>query len=353
MVSIQEKRDCLIFEVSGKWYGVSCLLVREIVRLPEILPMEDAPHFVAGVINLRGHVVSVVDLNLRMGRHAPRDYALTDFIVVVEWRGTPVGIIVNDVREVRELLPGDVEPCPAFAEHETHRYRHVTEVAKVGGEMVMLLDPEHLLHGVPREEDTPAEHGEAVPEILTECRRFNPGASDRERALFHARAQRLMRSPEAADEADSLPLAVVRLHGENFGVNLAQVQGFAHLRQVTPIPCCPDHVAGSMNLRGDILTLVDLSRILHLNADPKSRPAKVMVARIDHLTVGVLVHDVVDVIHRRPDLLAKAPVGGSGPRQEHLSGAVPHGDAGHESMLGILNLEALLQSQELLVHETV
>ncbi|MBF0181501.1 MAG: chemotaxis protein CheW [Magnetococcales bacterium] len=351
---MQEKRDCLIFEVAGKWYGVPSLLVREIVRLPEILPMEDAPHFVAGVINLRGHVVSVVDLNLRMGRLPARDYALTDFIVVLEWRGTPVGIIVNDVREVRELLPGDVEPCPAFAEHETHRFRHVTEVAKVGEEMVMLLDPEHLLHGVPLEGDaSDPEHRETTPEPLTECRRFNPGASDRERALFHARAQRLMRSSDEVDDAESIPLAVVRLHGENFGVNLAQVQGFAHLRQVTPIPCCPDHVAGSMNLRGDILTLVDLSRILHLNADPKSRPAKVMVARIDHLTVGVLVHDVVDVIHRRPDLLARAPAGVSGLKQEHLSGAVPHGDAGHEGMLGILNLEALLKSQELLVHETV
>ncbi|MEO5330434.1 MAG: chemotaxis protein CheW [Magnetococcus sp. YQC-5] len=354
MVSIKEKRDCLIFEITGKLYGVESLLVQELVRLPEIVPMEDAPAFIVGVINLRGRVVPVVDLNIRMGRLSTADYALTDAIVILEWQGMPMGIIINDVREVRELLPGAIEEVPHFEEHDAKRYRFVTAVAKVGEEMVMLLNPEHLLHAFPVDTKTlPSDGHEFDHEILTAQRIFNPGATPEERLVLHARAQRLMNSLEMGEADGMIPLTVVQLHGECFGVDLTRVQGFAQLRQVTPIPCCPDHITGCMNLRGDILTLVDLTRILHLPVDSKVKPGKVMVARVDHLTVGILVHDVVDVIHRRPDAIVRVPVSASGLKKEHLLGTVSYESLHGEIMLGILNLEAILHSKELLVHETV
>lgn len=350
MVSIKEKRNCLIFDISGKLYGVDACLVREIVRLPEILPMEDSPVFIVGVINLRGHVVPIIDLNKRMGRLSCEDYALTDGVVILEWQEKPMGIIVNDILQVHELIAEHVDGVPSFEEYAPRRYRFVQEVAKVGEEMVMLLNPEHLLHSAHMEAmANQADSFESDPETLTQRRIFNPNATPKEREVFHARAQRLMRSLEVREAEGLLPLAVVQLHGECFGIDLSCVQGFAQLRQVTKIPCCPDHIAGSMNLRGDILTLVDLTRLLHLSVDSKSRPGKVMVARVDHVTVGVLVHEVVDVIHRRSEEIAKPPVAVSGLKKEHLVGAVPYG----EIMLGILNLDAILKSQELLVHETV
>ncbi len=351
MVSTKEKRICLIFEITGKLYGIEAHLVQEIVRLPEILPMEDAPPFVVGVFNLHGRVVPVVDLNLRFGRVSVDHYPLSDAIVVLKWQEVWMGVIVNDVRAVHELIPDAIDGVPVFEAFEVRRYRFVMEVAKVDEEMVMLLNVEHLLHAIPRELSSSCEDDadEQELDILLQRRVFNPQALPEERALLHARAQRLMRAFERQEIDGLLPYAVVELHGECLGIDLIQIQGFAMVRQVTPVPCCPDHIAGSMNLRGEVLILVDLTGILQLPAEFKGDFRKVMVVRVDHMTVGVLVHDVVDLIYRRPDAITRSPVATSSLQKEHLFGATQY----EKGMLGILNLEVILKNQVLFVNEVV
>ncbi len=356
----EKNRDCLIFDLTGKLYGVAVPLVQEIVRLPEITPMEDAPSFIVGVMNLRGRVVPVLDLNIRLGRLPQPVYHLSDAVVVLEWRGVFMGIIINDVREVRRLGPEEIDSVPAFEESDIRRHRHVLGVARVEEELVMLLDPEHLLHILPveclpddeGEEKDKEKEKEKEPPLelpLTEQRRFNAGASEAERTVFRERARRLMNTLEAREVSALEAMAVVQLHGESLAVGLNCVRGFARLRQVTPVPCCPDHIVGGMNLRGSILTLVDITRVLGLTSQPDRAPTHIMVAEVNSLTVGVLVNDVVDVIHLRTGEIAKAPTAAGSLRKEHLKGAAHYG----EGMLGILNLETILTNQSLQVSEEV
>ena len=351
MSNWNDNRDCLIFSLTGKLYGVAVPLVREIVRLPEVTPMEDAPGYVVGVMNLRGRVVPVLDLNVRMGRLPQPVYHLSDAVVVLEWGGTSLGIIINDVREVRSLNPGEVDDVPAFEESEGRRHRFINGVARVGEALVMLLDPEHLLHLHPGDvgDDEDDEERERTPEVLTEQRRFNPGASEADLGVFRERALRLMHALESREVTGLTAMAVVRLHGELLAVDLGCVKGFAQARQVTAIPCCPEHVVGGMNLRGTILTVVDLTRVLGLHAEQGERSERVMVAEVGALTVGVLVNEVVDVIHLRAGEIVRAPTAAGALRKEHLKGAARYG----EGMLGILNLEAILTSRSLLVNEDV
>ena len=88
----------LIFTLRGGVYAVPASAVREILWLPELTPVEESPRYVAGVLNLRGRIVPVIDLNVRFG-HAPRPYHLEDSVILFEWEDAIAGLIVNSVRD--------------------------------------------------------------------------------------------------------------------------------------------------------------------------------------------------------------------------------------------------------------
>jgi purine-binding chemotaxis protein CheW len=91
-------------------------------------------------------------------------------------------------------------------------------------------------------------------------------------------------------------LVVVALGTNFFGVDLAVVREFVDIRRVTPIPCCPTHIIGNMNLRGEILTIVDISRLLNPAMIPveQSITAKAMVIEVDTGAVGVMIDTIGD-----------------------------------------------------------
>ncbi|MBF0368183.1 MAG: chemotaxis protein CheW [Magnetococcales bacterium] len=343
----------LVFSLTGKLYGVNATLVREIVRLPEITPMEEAPPYIVGVLNLRGQVIPVMDLNIRMGCHT-KPYRLTDAILVLDGPDRGLGLVVNEVLEVRVLGEGEVDQAPAFGEFESRRQqKFITGVAIDGEEMVMLLDAARLFRFIPLGGD-PGEGGEEESEeteleLLAEPRLFNPEATESERGVFRERAKRLMRALDEQVMEGLASLAVVELYGERLGIGLDIVRGFTQLRQVTPIPCCPDHIVGSMNLRGEILTMVEISGFLGIPPLPDSPPAMALVAVVGEITVGVLVHDVVDVIHLSPSEITRAPSAVGTLKKDFLKGAARY----EEEMFSLLNLEKVLGSEELSVNETV
>src|SRR5581483_10681188 len=123
-------------------------------------------------------------------------------------------------------------------------------------QVIMLLDMERLVRlpvGPGPGEERDAAEGEV--EEPSPGRTFCPDASDEERATFRERARSLARPVETQDFSGLLPLAVARLGAEYFGLPLPVVREFSDIAAVTRVPCCPPHVVGQMNLRGDILTL--------------------------------------------------------------------------------------------------
>lgn len=363
-VATQEGMACLIFRLMDKFYGVDAHLVREIVRLPEVTPLEEAPHYVIGVINLRGHVIPIMDLHLRMGR-LPLPYQVSDAVAILEIQGKILGVVISEVVEVRVIASREMEQAPNYWEQESRRSQHiVASVAQAGDEMVMLLSPDHLLHGwdevahaSPGRSPGEEHPGENEDHPLVHRRIFQPQATPEERQLFRNRAKLLRAVQNFRDHhhihghgEHKMALAVVSLYGELLGIDLTIVLGFAPLRHVTPIPCCPDHIVGDMNLRGEILTLVELGRVLNMNLQPhQGKAGKVLVVGWDGLKIGIPIQEVVDVIHLFPEDIAAPPTRTGFLDREHLRGVAPYG----EQMLGIVDLKKILSHENLLVNETV
>ena len=336
---LQATTTYLIFSLHDSLYGMDALAVREILSLPELTPLHQAPPHVLGVVNLRGRVLPVLDLSIRLG-HAPQRCRVTDSIIIVEHTETLIGIMVNAVHDVRQIAAQDVEPAPSYGGAKECLAESCIAclhgVAKIDEDIVLLL----RVDGVLQADELTELAQEDLPVAPAE-RRFCPDATAEERLIFQERARALMRPIESRDFDGQVPLAVVSLSGEYFGIDLELVREFASVQNVVPVPCSPEHIVGQMNLRGDILTLVDIRPALQLSADGASdvdAAGKVVVAEVGELRVGVLVDQVLDVFYLRPSEMTPAPAAAQALGTDYLKGTAAHGT----KMLGVLDLSRIL-----------
>lgn len=325
-------RTLLVFDLDGMRFGLDATLMRESVWLPELTPVEEAPHYIAGIFSLRGRIVPVSDLGLRFG-HQPRPYRLTDQLVVLEAGNRLAGIIVSEVIEVTEV-PLDAIQAPPEFEGEIHS-RMIEGEVRVGEAIVTLLDSEQLAR-------LSLDAGQLSPSGL-----FQPDASPEERAVFHARALALMEDADETD-GDRLPIAVVELGGEHFGIELDAVEEFCEIAQPGPIPCCPPHILGAISLRGNLFTLLDVRSALNLPGSTQAG-GKVVIARMGDQAVGMDVDDVCDVIYLQREVLQSAPEVLREQRGASIKGAAPY----RGRIMAVLDLPALLAREEWIVNERV
>jgi purine-binding chemotaxis protein CheW len=127
-------------------YGLSVLKVREIIRMQKITPVPQTPDYVKGVINLRGRIIPVIDLQVKFGLKA--DLAERTCIVVVQvtlpaGQTVQMGLIVDSVEDVVNLTAQDIEPTPEFGARTDTTY--LLGMAKVKGQVETLLDLDRLV----------------------------------------------------------------------------------------------------------------------------------------------------------------------------------------------------------------
>ncbi len=133
------------FRVGRETYGVPITSLHEIVRVPEITAVPDAPPYMEGVINLRGKIVSVIDLRKRFGEKQIVA-GKRNRILVLEHHGKLSGLIVDSASEVLKIPAADIESAPAV--FQEGRLNCVTGLGKYNGRLIVLLDMARLLeHG--------------------------------------------------------------------------------------------------------------------------------------------------------------------------------------------------------------
>jgi purine-binding chemotaxis protein CheW len=130
------------FQVGRETCGVPITSLHEIVRVPEITAVPDAPDYVEGVINLRGKIVSVIDLRKRFGEKKITA-ARRNRILVLEHNGRLSGLIVDSASEVLKIPSADVEPSSVL--FQEGGLNCVTGLGKYKGRLIVLLDMARLL----------------------------------------------------------------------------------------------------------------------------------------------------------------------------------------------------------------
>lgn len=334
----------LAFKSDSCGYGVEVGAVREIFWVPEITPLDEVPFYITGAVNFRGKVVPIMDLALRLG-HPFRPYRLSDAVIILEKASHLLGVIVSHVEGVLNIAPDQFESAEGLVDMAANASSAVLGEARVGDEILTILNPETLFDFYER----PAAGAGEMPEIAPPCAftRFEEGGP-LQREVLHGRAQRVRQAMESENFGELSAFALIGLGGERFGVGLEVVKEFTKVRQVTPIPCCPQHIIGNMNLRGDIVTLVDIRGVLNL---PRlGVPQKAMIVSVGDLgMVGVPVDGVEEVAYLRISNRKPVPAGVEAVADGYLMG-IAHYDEGE---LAIVDIAKILSKGDLVVESEV
>ncbi len=133
----------VVFQLGNEEYGVDVSQVKEIIRMQKITKVPRSPEFVEGVINLRGQLITVIDLRKRFNITA-RDISDNTRIVVAEVKNNPVGMIVDSVSAVLRIPEKDIDPTPSAIATEIDA-DFLKGVGKVGERLIILLDLARVL----------------------------------------------------------------------------------------------------------------------------------------------------------------------------------------------------------------
>ena len=350
----------LIFSLHGMQYALNADVVREVMFLPELTLISNVPDHIAGVLNYRGHTVPVMDLNKRLG-HSSERFQVSDSLIMFESDRLVMGLIVNKVSAVRNLNAQEVEVVASPGIGPNNKRRIVSQVVKLEDKVVSLLNPKALIQNhesvmnLVQETFLPSPpiDGETKDEVTaqtSEMPYFLPESTPTERMVLRERALSIRQPSIGENESECLPLVVIRLNQDYFGIELSAVRQCVDLQQIAVVPCCPEFIVGNMNLHGEVLTVVDIRAVLTIPTVGRDALHKVIVVRIENLVVGILVNEIVEsVFLRTGDVLTESSGRTSG-GEGYAKGIAPYYDG---KVVTIIDLPKLLMSAELKVNQSI
>ena len=134
--------EFLSFRLGAEEYGIDILRVQEIRSYEEPTRIANAPSFIKGVVNLRGVIVPVVDLRIKLNCEKVEYNGFT-VVIVLNVHGRVVGAVVDSVSDVLELSSELIKPAPEM--NSTVDTGFITGIASVGERMLILMDIEALM----------------------------------------------------------------------------------------------------------------------------------------------------------------------------------------------------------------
>jgi len=130
------------FRVGSELYALDIMRIKEIIRPQKLTPIPKAPSFIEGVINLRGVVIPVADLRKRFDQSIS-EANRKNRIIVCSLTGRIIGLMVDEVTEVKRFGRQEIAPAPQFIDGPEANY--FLGVARRGEDLIMLIDLEKVL----------------------------------------------------------------------------------------------------------------------------------------------------------------------------------------------------------------
>ena len=174
---------------------------------------------------------------------------------------------------------------------------------------------------------------------------WTPGPEERARIL-RDRARVLAREDEREDGEEKIEIVEFLLAYERYGIETSYVREVYPLRDMTDIPCTPNHVMGIINVRGQIVSIVDLKKLFDLPDKGLGELNRVIILQSDDMEFGVLADEIIGVrMLPAAGLQASLPTL-TGIREEYLLGIT-------EDRTVVLDARRILSDEKIVVNEAV
>ena len=279
-VPAQALVSVLSFCLGDQEYGLPLDRVREIIPLPDHLSELPRPETaVLGVVTLRERLLPLVSLRALLGLPAADQSGQRSKVVVMSIGDGWVGVVVDATREILRLDPDIVDPAPALLT----RGQGDAEISSIcrldgGRRLVALLSPDRMFRA------------DLVQRILDEQ---GSGAAGLQ--------------PEVNAMADE-QFIIFRLGDQDYGIAIAAVSEIARPPEhLTRLPKAPAFIDGVMNLRGNVVAVIDLKRRFDLKATEQAGTGRILMVAVGDAIAGFLVDSVSEILKVTNDAICPAP----------------------------------------------
>jgi purine-binding chemotaxis protein CheW len=149
-----EMSEFISFAIGDDHYGVNIMAVREIKEWSNVTPLPKQPDYMRGVLNLRGVIVPILDLRCRFGQGLTVATPM-HIVLIVQIAGRQIGLLADRVLDIVSFDRSQIQPVPKVVESE--RIDFLCGLAVTDGEMLALIDLDHLLPAQLADQATPAQ----------------------------------------------------------------------------------------------------------------------------------------------------------------------------------------------------
>jgi chemotaxis signal transduction protein len=236
---LKDESQLVTFLLKDEEFGFDIMSVQEIIRLPKMAKVPRTPAYVDGIANLRGVVLPVIDMRTRFGMERADETDRTR-VLVVDIEGVKTGLRVDRVKQVTRVLRSEIEPPPAAIRGTSSDYLEGVVKLDKGQRIVMALNAAHV-----------CEIG-----VTHKAASTNGVAPGSETAIAESPGQ------SRSVDAEVQKVVTFRIAKEEFAFHMEHVREILRVETPNQVPDVPDYVLGVLTVRGRILPVIDLRRLL-------------------------------------------------------------------------------------------
>jgi purine-binding chemotaxis protein CheW len=133
----------LQFDLGKECYSIKLLNVKEVIPVPETTPLPNSPAYYFGIMNLRGQIISIVDLRKKLNIK-PKEKDREEAVIIVDFKGVAIGVVVDAINRVLNLSIKDITEVPEVNSQVNAQY--IQGVFKTNEKLTVLLDLEKVLN---------------------------------------------------------------------------------------------------------------------------------------------------------------------------------------------------------------
>ncbi|WP_303850109.1 chemotaxis protein CheW [Seleniivibrio woodruffii] len=314
---LHEKRF-ISFNIGQLEYAVEIHRINEIIWMPEVTAIPGLPDYVLGIFSLRGRVIPLISLHDKFGRkHSGINE--NSRVIIVDINNVMVAFAADKVNAVLSVEENLIEEPPKAFTEDTEEIAAVLKLEK-GERLVMALEPKNIVN-------------KTELEALSRVAAQSAGDLTMAEANTHSKD-------------DEKQIVTFQIENEQYGILIEKVQEINRYTNVTKVPKTPKFVEGIINLRGEVIPLIDLRTRFDLKAKERDEFTRVIIVNLKNMKVGFVVDGVDEVLRiKTDDIDVVPPVLSATVSSEFIGGVV--NVVSKQKMILLLNIEDLFSHSEM------
>ncbi|WP_270566371.1 chemotaxis protein CheW [Clostridium beijerinckii] len=276
------KTKYVVFIINNEEYAIDLVNVKEIVRVPEIKRVPNSTD-IEGVCSLRGELVTIIDIHKRYNI-SQSEYNDNSRVIVMEFKGFIIGIIVDKVSQVLEIDNSSIKLVLENNDDAKVGCIDGIIMEEHGKRLIMIMDVQSIVNI------------NGLRSILT-----NADKQEREKI-----------SAFVSENEENEQLIIFSLNGAEYAFHVSEVKEIIRIPKIAKTPNVSNFIEGIISLRDEIIGVVNLSKIINMNSQNINNDGSILLINIGDFTYGAIVDKVSEVkLVSKKDLLKPSQVIGN------------------------------------------